>query len=83
MVTTMPLLENLDGCSAEQPLVGKVITTTIGGLLFKTGRFEERKLTQTLQHVGEARAQKSKKCTRKRSLRHSEVYGSNGTISRQ
>jgi hypothetical protein len=60
-----------------------VIAAAIGGLLFEAGRFNERKLAQTLQHLREARTQESKEGAGKRSLGHSGVHPSSGTVSRQ
>ena len=83
MIAAMALLEYLDPGAAEHPFVGEVIAAAIGGLLFEAGRFNERKLAQTLQHLREARTQESKEGAGKRSLGHSGVHPSSGTVSRQ
>jgi hypothetical protein len=48
----------LDDGSAQQPLVGEIMATAVGGFFFEAGRFQDRQFTQGVQHLREARAKK-------------------------
>jgi len=61
MIAAVLLLKDLDDCSAPEPFVGEMMATAVGGFFFEAGRFQDRQVTQGVQHLWEARAQKGQK----------------------